>query len=162
MTVDPEPPRVDGFDVHAGGLVRAPPAEVFGFLADLENHWLIADRFVDVLKLDGPPGARSGGQVRIRGPLGISRTATTIVDFARPDHEMGGSARIGSSTHAEVVWRLSQAADGTRVTLAARLARAGAYDRLLWALGGRAWMSHRFNATLSALSRRFGSADVPA
>ena len=42
-------------------VIPAPREQVFAFLADLENHWLITDRFVRVLSLEGPAGARQGG-----------------------------------------------------------------------------------------------------
>ncbi|MDP9385323.1 MAG: SRPBCC family protein, partial [Actinomycetota bacterium] len=123
----------DAFDISASRLVAADRADVFAFLADLENHWLLADRFVDVVDLDGPPGARTGGAVRVRGPLGVHRTALTRVDYARPLEEMGGSARIGGATTAHVRWFLRSAGGGTAVTLAANVDRAGALDRLLLA-----------------------------
>src|SRR5688572_15626242 len=39
--------------VRAVRVIGAPREQVFTFLADLENHWLITDRFVRVLSLDG-------------------------------------------------------------------------------------------------------------
>ena len=144
----------DSFDIEARRLVRADRGEVFSFLADLENHWLIADRFVDVVDLTGPPGARTGGRVRIRGPFGLQRVARTQVDFASPVDEIGGSARIGGLTTAHVRWRLHAADGGTGVTLTADVEQAGARDRLLLALGGRVWMRRRFEMTLRALDAR--------
>ena len=144
----------DAFDIEASRLVRADRGEVFSFLADLENHWRIADRFVEVVGLTGPPGARTGGRVRIRGPFGVQRVARTQVDFARPVDELGGSARIGNVTTGRVRWLLHAADGGTTVTLAARVEQAGTRDRLLLALGGRVWMRRRFVTTLRALDDR--------
>lgn len=72
-------------------------AAVFGFLADLENHWLLTDRFVEVLTLDRSPdgGPAHGGRVRIRGPLGLARTAETRVAEADPPHSIAGTAAVG-------------------------------------------------------------------
>ncbi len=148
----PEP-----FDIGASRLVRAERPDVFAFLSDLENHWLIADRFVEVLELDGPPGARTGGRVRIRGPLGVRRTARTRVDYARPFEEMGGSAQLTDATTAQVRWLLREDTAGTAVTLAARIDRAGQLDRLLLAAGGMAWMRRRFAATLESLDARLST-----
>lgn len=116
-----------------------------------ESHWLIADCFVDVVDLEGPPGARTGGRVRIRGPLGVRRTARTRVDFAHPVEEMGGSADFGAVTSAEVRWVLQPHERGTAVTLGANIRRAGLRDRMLLGLGGIAWMRRRFDGTLRAL-----------
>lgn len=148
-------------DLRATHLVRADVADLFAFLADLENHWAIAGRFVDVVDLTGPPGARHGGRVRIRGPFGLHRTAHTSVDYARPSEEMGGSARIGRATSARVQWLLRPEGGATAVTLAARVERAGTLDRLLLALGGRAWLTQRFKSTLRALEVRLAAAGCP-
>jgi len=128
--------------------------EVFAFLANLENHWQIADRFVEVVDLAGPPGARHGGRVRIRGPLGMRRTATTRVEFARPLQEMGGSARMSGGTLAYVRWLLRPADGHTLVTLGATIQRTTPFDRLLLRLGGLAWMQRRFEGTLRTLEDR--------
>ncbi len=132
--------------------------EVFAFLANLENHWQIADRFVEVVHLAGPPGARHGGRVRIRGPLGIRRTATTCVEFARPLQEIGGSARMSGGTLAYVRWLLRPAGAHTLVTLGATIQRATPFDRLLMRLGGLAWMQRRFEGTLRTLENRLTAA----
>ncbi len=146
------------FDISATRVVRAQRDDVFAFLSDLENHWRIADRFVDVVELEGPPGNRTGGRVRIRGPLGVRRTARTQVDFARPVEEMGGSAHLGSATSADVRWLLLPDDGGTAVTLAATIRHAGPRDRLLLALGGMTWMRRRFDGTLRALDDHLGKA----
>lgn len=142
---------VDSFDISATRIVAADRGDVFAFLSDLENHWLIADRFVDVRDLEGPPGARTGGRVRIRGPLGVRRTAHTRVAFAHPVEAMGGSAQLGHTTSAEVRWLLRPQDAGTAVTLGATLRRAAPLDRLLLSVGGVAWMRRRFDGSLRAL-----------
>jgi hypothetical protein len=136
-------------------VVAAAPADVFGFLADLENHWLLADRFVEVLSLERPPegGPAHGGTVRMRGPLGISRTATTRVDQAQPHSSMAGTASVGS-TEARVVWTFTPVADGTRVRLEATIVRAGIGDSILLAAGGRRWLEQRFESILETLAQR--------
>ncbi|HYZ08408.1 MAG TPA: hypothetical protein VE709_07430 [Pseudonocardiaceae bacterium] len=60
--------------VVAVRVVAASPATVFEFLSDLRNHWRLEDRFVELSGLDGENSNRpSGGRVRLKGPLGISR-----------------------------------------------------------------------------------------
>lgn len=131
------------------------PNEVFAFLADLENHWLLTGSRVQVLSLTGPPGARDGGTVRIRGPLGIGRAARTKVLAAREPAGMSGRAEIGKGTVAVVSWTLSATRDGSHVRLEAILERVGPLDRLTLALGGRRVMRKVFSQTLRNLAARF-------
>jgi uncharacterized protein YndB with AHSA1/START domain len=145
---------VSGGQIAAEREVARTPEDVFAFLADLENHWLIADRFVEVVDLEGPSGARHGGRVRVRGPLGVRRTATTRVLSAEPGIRMQGGAWIGARTHARVEWTLEPSGSGTRVRLEATVQDASALDRLLLALGGHRWMQRRFESTLERLAER--------
>jgi len=142
-------------ELAAAGLVPASPEQIFEFLADLENHWALADRFIEVLDLSGPPGARNGGRVRLRGPFGSRRTATTRVEAAHPTHLMIGTAVMGRRTRACVSWTLTPSDSGTSVRLTATLDRAGLLDRFLLLLGGRWWMRRRFVAVLVRLADRF-------
>ena len=137
-------------DIRAERLVRSDPAELFGFLSDLENHWLLADRFIDVLELDGPAPAR-GGRVRMRGPLGMRRTAVTRVLEVLPEARIAGTAEIGARTLAHVSWTLFGVDGGTRVELAARLERASLLDRMLLAAGAGSWMRRRLERILASL-----------
>lgn len=144
-------------ELAAAGLVQASPEEVFEFLADLENHWLLADRFIEVLTLNGRPGVRDGGRVRMHGPLGLRRTAITRVEAAHPTHLMIGTAEVGGRTSACVSWALTPRDGGTSVRLTAALDQAGLVDRLLLFFGGRWWMRRRFVAVLRRLTERFAS-----
>lgn len=144
-------------EISASRLVAASPVEVFDFLRDLRNHWLLADRFVEVLDLDRDgEGVANGGRVRVRGPLGLGRTATTRVVTTEPDRSMVGTAVLSGGTQAVVRWTLSAEDGQTRIELAAEVQRAGPGDRLLLALGGRRWIQHRFEAILDTLARRLG------
>jgi len=142
--------------VVAERVVAAPRPVVFGFLADLENHWLLADRFVEVLTLERPAGGgpARGGRVRVRGPLGISRTAQTRVAEADPPHAIAGTASVGRRTEAQVRWTLVPEGESTRVRLEAAVQRAGALEAVLLAAGGRRWLRCRFDSILATLARR--------
>jgi uncharacterized protein YndB with AHSA1/START domain len=131
-------------------LVRSDPGELFGFLSDLENHWLLADRFIDVLELDAHAPAR-GGRVRMRGPLGMRRTALTRVLEVVPETRIAGTAEIGARTLAHVSWMLFGVDGGTHVVLAARVERASLLDRVLLAAGGALWMRRRTKMILAGL-----------
>lgn len=150
--------------IDAEGLVPAPRVTVFGFLARLDNHWQLADRWIEVVSLDsedGDGGAVDGGLVRVRGPLGVSRMASTRVLAAEPPSRLRGRAEVGGGTCAAITWSLSEDGEGTRVGLRAEVERMGVLDRALWRLGGRRWMRRRFEAVLAALARRFGAGAAP-
>lgn len=132
--------------IEAEGVVAATPEAVFRFLSDLRNHWRLAGRWIEVVEIsDG------GGRVRIKGPLGIARTATTRVDDAQPEHRMSGTAELSGGTLAHVRWDLNEDARGCLVRLSAHVERASAADRVLLALGGRLWLRRRFRKILERL-----------
>jgi uncharacterized protein YndB with AHSA1/START domain len=137
--------------ITATAVLAAEPARIFEFLADLENHWRLTGRRVEVVSLEGPPGARSGGVVRMRGPFGIGRVSTTRVLEADPPRGMRGRAELEGGTAAAISWDFEPAGGGTAVTLSARVERAGRLDRLLLALGGRFWLRLLFASTLRRL-----------
>jgi uncharacterized protein YndB with AHSA1/START domain len=142
--------------VTAERTVEAPREQIFEFLSDLDRHWLLGGRFVRVVELDGPEGARNGGVVRLRGPLGLSRKVRTRVLETEMPSRMTGSAEIGASTAATVSWALTPIGDGeTHVVLRAEVVRAGRLDRVLLALGGLRWLERMFDSTLSTLAARF-------
>jgi polyketide cyclase/dehydrase/lipid transport protein len=146
--------------VEAATEVPAPADRVFAYLSDLGNHWQLADRWIEVLELGRPPGAPQGappdrGRVRMRGPLGVGRTATTAVEAAHPNSSMEGTARMGRGTAARVRWELAARGGVTEVRLSAGIEDAGALDRALLALGGRAWLARRFESVLERLVDRF-------
>jgi hypothetical protein len=140
--VNPDP-------IEADGLVPAGRDAVYAFLADLANHWDLADRWVEVVSLTP---AHDGGRVTVRGPLGLRRTVDTRVDEVEPPGRIEGTARLGR-TRAVVRWELRPEPRGTRVHLVATVLAAGPLDRLLLAAGGRAWLRRRFTVTLSRLAQ---------
>ena len=150
--IDAEPAA----DVAATALVPAPAEEVFAFLDDLGNHWIVADRFIEVIDLHRPDGDRAeGGAVRLRGPLGLRRTVLTRVAATKPPRLLIGTAEMGPRTRARVSWALAEHRGSTRVRLAAAVERASRVDRLLLAAGGRRWLERRFAATLEGLAAEF-------
>ena len=127
-----------------------PPERVFAFLADLRNHWQLSRRFAELEQIDGD---RQGGRVRIRGPLGLSRVATTRVEGAVPTREVRGHAAVGRSTVGAVRWTIEPSDGGSRVTLAAEVVRASALDRVVLALGGRLLLQRMFAEAVEQLGR---------
>jgi Polyketide cyclase / dehydrase and lipid transport len=125
---------------------------LFAFLADLDNHRLFADRHLAVARLDGSPGARHGGEIHLRGPLGLRRIVRTRVLTRTAPHLVAGRAHIGRRTVAYVHWRLHPQAETTIVELTTTIISAGLLDRVLLACGGRHWLRRRMAATLAALA----------
>lgn len=153
----------DPCDVEAATIVAAPPEEVFRFLSRLENHWRIAGRFLDVVSLDEESHGAAGGTVRMRGPLGVRRSARTTVTALRAPRLLIGVAELPGGTRARVSWTLAGRLGQTRVRLAAHVEHASPLDRTLLAMGGRAWLRRRFGDTLGALQREFAAEpDAPA
>ena len=134
--------------IEAARLVESPPAKVFEFLADLENHWQLADRAIEVLD-----AGQAGGRVRIRGPLGVGRTAVTTVDEVN-DSELRGSAAIGRRTRGHVRWSLAERDGDTLVRLEVYADSLGPMDALLLRLGGRRWLRVVFGRILARLEER--------
>ena len=98
---------------------------VFGYLEDLANHVSLAPGSAEVLSLG--PGEAGLGQavVRLTGPLGLRRTATTEIIRADAPGFIAGRARVGSRTRACVTWRIGSGEDGSDVTLSASIEAAG-------------------------------------
>jgi uncharacterized protein YndB with AHSA1/START domain len=145
--------------IEAEALIDARPEAVFDYLARLDHHWQLMDGSVEVLSLDGDgDGGPDQAVVRLHGPLGLGRTAHTQVLEAERPKLLRGRASIGRRsdggrvTEGEVTWTLEQTgAERTRVHLSATVLSASLADRVVLALGGRAWMQARFRAALSRL-----------
>lgn len=143
-------------EIAAEAVIPAPEESVFEFLSDLENHWLLADRFIEVVSLDRvDDGPAKGGCVRMRGPFGIRRTAATRVVETQPPTRMSGVAELSGGTEGRVSWTLTPRHSDTHVRLSAQVASARFLDRLLLAAGGRRWFRRRFGAILETLASHF-------
>jgi hypothetical protein len=140
--------------IAAQAVVRAPVEAVWALLADLRDHWLLADRWTEVLRVDS-----DGGTILLHGPLGLRRTVDVRVTQRVAPIELQGVAALGEATMARVCWDLV-AGDrlSTRVTLRADVLEAAPGDRLLLALGARRWLHWRFAVTLRRLNERLAEA----
>jgi uncharacterized protein YndB with AHSA1/START domain len=150
--------------IEAEAVVAAEPEAVFDYLARLDNHWRLMDGSVDVLSLDGDgEDGPDRAVVKLHGPLGVRRTVhTRVLDVERP-RRLRGRAGIGRRsdggrvTEGEVVWTLEAEDHGTLVRLCATVRCASTSDRIVLALGGRAWLRVRFRAALSRLAAQTGA-----
>lgn len=137
--------------IAASRVIPASPERVFEFLSDLHNHWRLEAHFVEVEHVE-PEG--DGGQVRLRGLLGLGRTARTRVEEAVPNSRLRGRADIGGGTVGLVAWDIEPADGGSQVALSAVVERAGVLDRLILDLGGRRYLRRIFARTLENLERQ--------
>jgi hypothetical protein len=163
MTVEithPRPVGAQGADaphrIRARKDVRVPPETLYGFLAALDNHWLLTDRFVSLVRLHGPVQSRTGGEITIRGPWGLRRHARTWLDADEHALRLVGTAVVGRRTVARVTWALTPIAGGTDVELAVAVLAAGLIDRALLVVAGP-WLRRRFLEAIVRLEEQVAS-----
>ncbi len=146
-------PVTESGGIRAERLIARDPGSLFEFLSDLENHWRLADGFVEVLDLerDGSSRPAGGGRVKVKGPLGLRRIAVTRVLEVDGRTRLAGTAQIGRRTLARVSWTMLPENGGTRVRVAAEVERASLLDRALLAAGGARWMRRGFARILATL-----------
>ena len=132
--------------ITAERAVAAPPERVFDFLADLRNHWRLERRFLEVDEL-----GEDGGKIRLKGPLGLSRTVETRVLEAERPVRVSGRADLRGGTVGLVSWDIRPSGTGSIVRLSAEVPEASPWDRLFLALGGRAWFAGLFRDALENL-----------
>jgi hypothetical protein len=138
------PPRI----VTAAAVLTISAEMAYDFLSHLPNHARIAG---SRLRVESLATDRLGGRIVIRGPLGLRRTAVTTITYLTPSLGVGGTAEVGRRTAGLVDWEIQRLSDGCRVTLTATIVRAGALDRVLFALGGRWWLTRGFARAIALL-----------
>ncbi len=138
--------------ITARRVLAAPAGAVASFLSDLSNHARLAPDSVEVLSLDRRRSGADHAIVRLRGPLGIRRTASTELAPPVEVNTISGTARIGRRTLASVSWTIRDEGDGARVELHATVESAARFDALALRLGGRRWLAGHFAAALDRLA----------
>jgi hypothetical protein len=138
--------------IASSRLVPAPPDTVFRYLEDLAHHERLAPHAADLMTLCRRPWGLDRAIVRLRGPLGLRRTATTELVRTEPPRLLVGRAMLGSRTTASVTWTIATAPAGSVVSLGATIEAAGLLDSLVLHLGGRSWIARRFSLALDSLA----------
>jgi hypothetical protein len=139
--------------ICADRVIAAPRHRIHRFLADLGCHWRLSDDAIELRRVETVP-AGGRGLVRLNLPVPIHRTAVTEVQRATGTSLVAGTARIGTTTLADVAWHLEDTGHATRVSLRATIRRASRLDRLLLVLGGAHWLERRFRRALERLEER--------
>jgi hypothetical protein len=137
--------------------LAAPSDVTLRFLADLRNHARLAPGSVRVLSLERQQDLSSQAVVRLRGPLGIHRSAVTEL-LPPAGSTIAGRAKIGDHTLADVAWTVQAADPGSVVTLCATVEAASTIDSVLLSFGARRWVAKQFAAALDQLSQELGEA----
>lgn len=141
-------------EISARRALPVEPEEAFAFLSRPDNHRRLATAGIRLCELDVTrDGELRGALMVLRGPLWLRRPARTrVVSTRRPAH-LAGTARIGAGTEVQVRWDLDCAGGGATVAvLTATVTRLAAPERLLLAMGGRAWVRRVLVATLERLA----------
>jgi hypothetical protein len=144
--------------VTATASVPATPEALFSELSDLDAHGRLAAPHVEIQDLHGPRGARTGGIVRLNGPLGLRVVAQTRVRTARPGRELSGTVRTDSGTTGTLTWRLEPRGAHTIVTARLTAEPGSLRDLCLLSAGGRRWLRCRLRTAIGRLC----AADPPA
>jgi hypothetical protein len=135
--------------------VAVPPATVFAFLIQRQNHWLLSGPKIELLELAESPEGHFGAQVLLRGPLRLRRHARTRIDTVREPWFLGGTVELGDHTTVHVGWHLRPAnGNETRVVLSALPATLSRLDALLFLAGGTIWTRRLLASTLELLSNQ--------
>jgi Polyketide cyclase / dehydrase and lipid transport len=141
-------------EISARRALPVGPEEAFAFLSRPHNHRRLATPKIRLRQLQVTgDGELHGALMVLRGPLWLRRAAQTrVVSVQRPGH-LAGMAFVGSGTEVQVRWDLGAVGAGaTMAILTARVTRLGTAERMLLAIGGRAWVQRLFVATLERLA----------
>lgn len=134
--------------VTAAAVLAISAETAYDFLSHLPNHARIAGRR---LRVESLATERLGGRIAICGPMGLRRTAVTTITYLTPPLAVGGTAKVGRTTMGLVEWKIRRQTTGCRVTLTATILRFGVLDRVLFALGGRWWLTRGFERAITLL-----------
>jgi hypothetical protein len=128
--------------------------EAFAFLSRPHNHRRLATARIGLRQLEVTgDGELRGARMVLRGPLWLRRPVRTRVVSARRPRHLAGTAWVGRGTEVRVRWDLDDAGAGATVAiLTATVMRLATPERVLLALGGRAWVQRLFVATLERLA----------
>lgn len=139
-------------ELQVSTLAEMQAERAFAFLARLENHWELSDRF-ELRSLD-PDG--QGAQLRVRGPLGLRRDVVTRVERVDAPRTMEGSARSGSS-RGRVRWQVVPLGPhGSELTLTLVFDRLTPVERVLATLVWP-WLHRELQQTVRAAAQHAAS-----
>lgn len=134
--------------VTASVTIDAPPEQVFDYLQDLANHPAFTDHYLVDWRLtrEDSIGRGAGARFRIKAPGNrFGWGDVTLVEVQRP-HKIVEAGRSGKGNRIRMlaVYELSEASHGsTRLRFTLQTEPVMLSDRLMEALGGRAWIKRK-------------------
>ena len=129
-------------------VISAPREQVFEYLKDIANHAEFTDHYlVDWhLTREDPVGRGAGARFRVKAPGNrFSWADSTLAEVAAP-HRIVEVGRTGKANRIRTlgVYELSAAPGGaTRVQFTLQTETTVLSDRIMEALGGRAWLKRK-------------------
>jgi uncharacterized protein YndB with AHSA1/START domain len=145
---------MDPFTVST--TVSRPREEVFEYLADIANHAEFTDHYlVDWhLTREDPYGKGAGARFKIKAPLARFNWADVTFADVRPPYRIVEQGRWGKYNRIRTLgtYALSPGPSGTtKVEYTLETVPVMPSDRLMEALGGRAWSKHQASRAMRRL-----------
>ncbi len=124
--------------------IDRPREQVFEYLADISNHAEFTDHYLVDWRLtrEDPVGTGAGARFRVKAPLNRFGWADMSFAEVHPPHRIVEHGRGGKYNRIRMlgVYEVSQGSAGTsKVQYTLETLPAMPSDRLMEALGGRAW-----------------------
>jgi uncharacterized protein YndB with AHSA1/START domain len=136
--------------------ISAPREQVFDYLQDIANHSEFTDHYLVDWRLlrEDSVGRGAGARYRVKAPGGrFAWGDSTLAEVARP-HTIVEVGRTGKGNRIRTlgVYELAQGpANTTRVSFTLRTDAAVLSDRIMEALGQRAWLKRKNERALRRL-----------
>jgi uncharacterized protein YndB with AHSA1/START domain len=145
---------VDPFTVST--TISRPPEEVFEYLADISNRPEFTDHYlVDWhLTREDPYGKGAGARFRVKVPLNRFSWADVTIADIQPAYRIVERGRFGKYNRVRMLatYTLSPGPSGTtKVEYTLETLPVMLSDRLMEALGGRAWSKHQSSRAMRRL-----------
>lgn len=134
--------------VTVSTLISAPRERVFEYLQDIANHSEFSDHYLVDWRLtrEDSVGLGAGARFRVKAPCNrFSWGDSTFTELSAP-HRIVESGRTGKANRIRTlgVYELSPAPGGaTRVQFSIETEARVLSDRIMEALGGRAWLKRK-------------------
>jgi hypothetical protein len=136
-------------EVSAAGSISASAERIFVFVQTLEHQFELIGGRAERLA-----AASTSARVRLRGPLGVCRTVSASLTYARSPESIVGRVEAGRSSRGTVRWSVQRSGVGSWVQVIAHADALGPVDAMLLWLGGRRWLARSLELALERLEEQ--------